>query len=156
VDGFCAANTGQVFLSADPAVANFVVGFSAQADRSGALISPDLSLSGLSRITGPVSGDIGIASAGSFDPVAWFGAITTAKLFGVLKLSDLLEVVGFNEIEKIPQFTGQSLNAVERLLSNLGRLNQQLSVDQIPQTASIVGLLNQLTDPGTGSIAGLL
>src|SRR5262245_4467773 len=111
VDGFEGGNAGQVFLATDKSAGPaFDVKFSSQGDRSGGLVTPDLSLSGLSRITGPLSGDLGVSAAGTFDPNAWFGAILSAKLFGVLKLSDILHSVGFDQLDKLPRFEGQQLD----------------------------------------------
>ena len=153
---FQSGNEGEVFLARDPAAAAFEVKFSSQGDRSGGLVTPDLSLSGLSRITGPVSGDLGTSAGGSFNPNVWFGAITGAKLFGVLKLGDILDLAGFDELDKLPRFLGQALNQVERLLSDLVRLRERLAVNPVPDTGAVMFLLGELTDPGTGSIPALL
>jgi hypothetical protein len=153
---FQAGNEGEVFLARDPAAAAFEVKFSSQGERSGGLVTPDLSLSGLSRITGPISGDLGTSAAGSFNPDEWFGAITGARLFGVLKLGDILDLVGFDELDKLPRFLGQALNDVERLLSDLVRLRELLAVNPVPDTGAVLFLLGELTDPATGSIPALL
>jgi hypothetical protein len=155
-DSFNASNAGEVFLAKDPAAPNFGVTFSDKGDRSGGLITPDLSLSGLSRITGPISGDIDTAAAGSFDPNEWFGALSGAKLFGVLALTDILNLFGFDELDKLPQFVGQSLNQVEQLVANIERLRTLLTTNPVPETATINALLDQLLDPDTGSIPALL
>jgi hypothetical protein len=156
IDGFGGSNAGEVFLAADPGLPAFDVKFSIQADRSGGLVTPDLSLSGLSRITGPVSGDIAISATGSFNPSAWFGAITGARLFGSLKLSDILEAAGFDELDKLPRFEGSLLNPVEKLVADLVRLRQRLSAEPLPATAAVKSVLDQLVDPATGSIPALL
>ena len=155
-NGFLTGNEGEVFLARDPAAAAFNVKFSSQGDRSGGLVTPDLSLSGLSRITGPVSGSLETSAGGSFNPNVWFGAITGAKLFGVLKLGDILGDAGFDELDKLPRFVGQALNQVERLLSDLVRLRQRLAVESVPDVGAVAFLLGQLTDPDTGSIPALL
>jgi hypothetical protein len=154
--GFGPANSGQVFLAADPAAPKFDVAFSGQGDRSGGLVTPDLRLSGMSRLTGPVSGDLGTAAAGSFDPNAWFGALAGAKLFGVFSLADILAGVGFDELDKLPQFAGQSLNQVEQMVSGLDRLDQVLAGNTAPQTAAVRLLLHELLNPTTGSIPAVL
>ncbi len=153
--GFAGTNAGQVFLAADPAAPVLGVTFSSQGDRSGGLVTPDLALSGLSRITGPISGDLSTAAAGSFSPSAWFGALSAAKLFGVLALTDILEMVGFDELDKLPQFAGASMNQVEQLIADLERLRRILTVDSVPGTAAVTNLLDQLLDPNTGSIPDL-
>jgi hypothetical protein len=155
-EGFGSNNRGEVFLAADPAAPKLGVTFSAQGDRSGGLVTPDLQLSGLSRITGPVSGDVATAASGSFSPTAWFGAIGGAKLFGVFSLADILEAVGFDELDKLPQFAGQSLNQVEEVISGLERLQKLTNVNAVSQTAAVASLLDQLLDPVTGSIPALL
>jgi hypothetical protein len=155
-EGFNANNAGEVFLAKDAAAPDFGVLFSSQGDRSGGLITPDLSLSGLSRVTGPISGDLTTAAAGSFDPDQWFGALAGAKLFGVLALTDILDAFGFDELDKLPQFVGQSLNQVEQLIANIERLRTLLATDPVPETATITALLDQLLDPDTGSIPALL
>lgn len=157
-EGFSTNNGGEVFLAADPdpAAPKLGVVFSAQGDRSGGLLTPDMVLSGLSRITGPVSGDLDTAASGSFSPTAWFGAITGAKLFGVLPLADILDAVGFDELEKLPQFVGQSLNQVEQVISGLERLQKLTTVNPAPETSAVASLLDQLLNDATGSIAALL
>jgi hypothetical protein len=157
--GFGADETaGQIFLEADPdpAVAKLGVPFSAQGDRSGGLVTPDLELSGISRVTGPVSGDLTAAAKGSFNPGDWFGALSGAKLFGVLSLADILEEVGFDELDKLPQLTGQALNQVEQVISGLERLQRLVSVNPAPQTGALRTLLTQLLDEETGSIQALM
>jgi hypothetical protein len=157
-EGFSASNLGQVFLAADPdpAAPKLGINFSSQGDRSGGLVTPDMVLSGLSRITGPVSGDLDTVAAGSFSPTAWFGAITGAKLFGVLSLADILDLVGFNELDKLPQFVGQSLNQVEQMISNLERLQKLATVNSVPEISAVASVLDQLLNPTTGSIPALL
>ena len=155
-EGFSANNGGEVFLAADPATSKLSVPFSSQGDRSGGLITPDLQLSGISRVIGPVSGDIGLAAAGTFDPASWFGAITGAKLFGVLSLKDILAGVGFNDIDKLPQFVGQNLNQVEQVISGLERLQKITGINSASEIAAIKSLLDQLLNATTGSIPTLL
>lgn len=150
------ANAGQVFLQADPAAAKLGVQFSSQGDRSGGLVTPDLQLSALSRVTGPVSGDIEMAAAGSFNPSAWFGALTGAKLFGVLSLADILHDVGFDELDKLPQLSGQALSQVEQVVSGLERLRRLVTTPPSAQTAALSSLLAELLDDTTGSIPDLL
>ncbi len=150
------ANAGQVFLEADPDATKLEVPFSSQGDRSGGLVTPDLQLSALSRVTGPVSGDPKLAAEGSFDPGAWFGALGGAKLFGVLSLADILHDVGFDELDKLPQLTGQALNQVEQMVSRLERLRRLVNAKPVPQTGALSSLLTELLDETTGSIPALL
>jgi hypothetical protein len=59
------------------------------ADRSGGVMTPNLNITGLSRLLGPVADHNNIAS-GQFKPDQYF---TGAKLMGGLKLSDIVEPV---------------------------------------------------------------
>ncbi|HSE67870.1 MAG TPA: hypothetical protein VLB12_12865 [Gemmatimonadales bacterium] len=157
-EGFSTSNSGEVFLAADPdpAAPTLGVKFSSQGDRSGGLITPDMELSGLSRVTGPVSGNVDTVASGSFSPSAWFGAIADAKLFGVFSLTDILHDVGFDEVDKLPQFVGQSLNRVEEVISGLERLQKLASVNPGTPLSAVASVLDQLLDPTTGSIPALV
>ena len=77
-------------------------------------------------------------------------------MFGVLSLTDILQSVGFDELDKLPQFVGQSLNQVERVVSGLGRLQQLANADPVAQTSAVRSLLGQLLDDKTGSIPALV
>jgi hypothetical protein len=157
IDEFAGANAGEVFLAADTAVPQLKVGFGGQADRSGGFVAPDLSLSGLSRVTGPVSGPIASAIGGNVVPSDWFGALVgEARLFGVLELRDILEEAGFDEIDKIPRFVGETLDDVGRLIARIEELHRLLAANPVPQASAVIATLDALTDPSTGSIPGLL
>src|SRR5205085_1408963 len=85
-------NTAQVFLEL---TAKTAMEFAGQGDRSGGLVTPSLNVSALSRLTGPIGGDPATAigtpgSPGMFDPSKFFEGVK-AKLFGVVKLTDLLK-----------------------------------------------------------------
>lgn len=150
-------NAGQLFFAADPdpAVPRLGVSFSSQGDRCGGLVTPDLKMSGVSRVTGPVAGDLKAVAVGSFNAKDWFGAISGAKLFGVLSLGDIIGDAQFTELDKLPQFAGQSLNQVEQVISGLERLQQLVSVEPPDEAAAVSSLLDQLLDPATGSIPAL-
>ncbi len=156
VDEFVGANAGEVFLAADPAAQALAVRFSSQGERSGALVAPDMDLSGLSRITGPVSGALTEAVNGSFNPATWFGAITSAKLFGIFELKDVLKEVGFDELDKLPKFIGESLNQVEQVIGDVERLRRLVTTNPVPETSAVAFQLEQLLDAANGSIPGLL
>jgi hypothetical protein len=156
-NAFEAANGGQVFLARDPATTPLDVAFSKRSDRSGGFVAPDLSLSGLSRVTGPVSGDIALAASGTMDPSAWFADVLDgAKLFGALRLSDIVKSIGFDELDKLPRLVGGAFDQVQKLVADMERLRTLLS--GLPGTAggSVATLLDQLVNPTTGSLAGLL
>src|SRR5262249_23654260 len=119
-NGFGGTNAGDVFLSAASGSATQVE-FSKKSDRSGGFVAPDLSLSAVPRSAGPVSGDLGTIAKGSFDPSAFFATLGGAKLFGAISLSDLIGSTDPpsgqkpSQLQQLPRFAGQSLNAVEQL-----------------------------------------
>ena len=157
-NGFAGTNGGQVFLARDEASALPALGvpFSKQSERSGGLVAPDLSLSGLSRLSGPVSGDIDLAATGTMDPSAWFADVLDgAKLFGVLSLADIVKGIGFDELDKLPRLAGGAMDQVQKLVADMERLSTLL--DGIPgsQFADLRFRLDQLVDPANGSIAAL-
>ena len=154
--GFGAGNAGEVFLAAKQGATALGLPFSARSERSGGLVSPDMSLGGLSRITGPVGGVIDSAVQGTFDPSDWFGAITEARLFGALKLSDILDTSLFTDLDELPRFVGDSLNQVQRVIADLERLKRLLDGDALPATAVARDLIADLIEPDTGQFAGLL
>jgi hypothetical protein len=57
-------------------------------ERSGGLVAPDLSISGLSRSLGPIGGAAGDMVGGKFDPAAIFGAV---KLLGGIELWKIVD-----------------------------------------------------------------
>jgi hypothetical protein len=132
--GFEGTNASDVFLAAAPG-ASTGVAFSAHSDRSGGFIAPDLSLAGVSRLVGPVSGDLNTISGGGFDAAKYFpAALEGAKLFGAISLADLIKEVpvpapsqGPDQLSQLPRFAGQSLNQVEQLLADLEELARDLS-----------------------------
>ncbi len=83
-----AQNPGQVFARVKGTGPS--VGFAA--DKSGGLVTPDISVSGLSRLLGVVAGNVETVKAGTFDPKAFFPA--TAKLLGGVKLIDVIQSAG--------------------------------------------------------------
>jgi hypothetical protein len=67
-------------------------------ERSGGLVAPNLSISGLSRSLGPIGGPASDMVAGKFDPREVFGK--GIKLLGGITLSDILDLVGLDEAAK--------------------------------------------------------
>jgi hypothetical protein len=146
-------NTAEVFLEL---ATKAPMEFAGQGDRSGGLVTPSLNVSALSRLTGPIGGDPAAAigapgSPGTFDPAKFFDGVK-AKLFGVVKLTDLLKAVGF-DASKVPTFIAQSLDAATTLVDNARRLlaaAQQVEA-QVGATATALktALQTFVTDIGT-------
>lgn len=118
-------NAGQVFLELPDKLG---MDFASQSDRSGGLVAPGLEVSGLSRITGPVSGKLDTFADGQFKPIEFLKTAVPAKLFGVIDLWELVEETGVvpNDL-RIPQFVTQVLDEIGALLDRVERLRAQLA-----------------------------
>ncbi len=141
--GFAAGagqNPGEVLLEIiDGALP---VGFSNQADKSGGFLAPDMSVTGLSRLTGAVGGALDTAANGDFDPVAFFKD-ALPKLFGVIPLTDILKLD--QKLDAAPKFVTEALDEVEALLADLSRLERH--VDAIKnEVAGIVAQAQAVLD----------
>jgi hypothetical protein len=88
---FGAANNGEVFLEH---LSSLPLGFAA--DKSGGMMTPNMSLSGISRALGPVAGPLEDLAGGTFNPANIFpkDALDAAKLLGALSLSDIINLIG--------------------------------------------------------------
>src|SRR5690606_22556586 len=87
-----AGNKTHVFLEVAGSPA--ALSFTGRGDRSGGFVTPNLAVTGLSGSRGPIGGAVSAAMDGAMNPSAFFGGLDSAKLFGAVKLSDLLTDVG--------------------------------------------------------------
>jgi hypothetical protein len=113
------ANRGEVFLQmADEAVK---LDFNNQGDRSGGLVKPNMNISGLSRMAGPIGGPLDAIAKGSFDPVAFFQGLD-AKVFGCINLWDIVQLVGdiAGDPDAIPKLLTKTFDAAEQFLEDIG------------------------------------
>ena len=120
-------NAGQVFAElASPADLSFGGG-SAGTDKVGGLVTPNLSISGLSRLSGPVSGDLEEMMSGSFDPAKFFAGLDV-KLLGGLSLLDIVEALtGFGA-----QLDGLKAD-MDSLLGDLTEQATAAALDSLPK-----------------------
>ena len=139
-------NAAEVFLKTldSPALS-----FAGQGDRSGGFVTPSLDVTGLSRLTGPIGGDVSKAVDGaSFDITQFFSGVS-AKLFGLVPLPELLSIAGFSP-DKVPAFVAQTLNVATIFKNNLDRLQtaatQQAALGAVADNLknSIATLLDSL------------
>ncbi len=102
--GFGAGNPGMVFASfvGKPAIAF-------GGDKTGAVMTPDMPLAGLSRSHGLVGGDTGLFGAGQFKPETFFE--DKAKILGGIALAKIIDVVNdvtaSQDKTKVPRITTQ-------------------------------------------------
>jgi hypothetical protein len=116
-------NAGQVFVNLGGPGA---LDFGSQGQRSGGFVQPNLQPSALSRMTGPIAGDVGTFAQGDqLDPIKFFHDLSPL-LFGCIPLADvILGVTGLaDHPEKLPKFVSEAATKVESLFNDLGRLQQ--------------------------------
>jgi hypothetical protein len=92
-----AANTGKVFAGLVDAV-----GFAFPSDKSGGLVTPDLSITGLSGSHGPIGGALDKFADSQFDPIDYFKN-AMPKLLGTVSLASIIDAI-FDQI-KVPGLT---------------------------------------------------
>jgi type VI protein secretion system component Hcp len=85
------------FTSADPlgGMQPATLGLEFRSDKAGGFATPDLDVSVLSRARGPLGGTVADALTGKFTPTSFFSK-ASARLFGSLKLADLLPLGGLD------------------------------------------------------------
>ena len=115
-------NRGQVFLD----VGNGPnLDFSAQGDRSGGFVQPNLKPAGISRFAGPIMSDPAQFITGKMPRGAVFpttlGSLPMPLLFGCIPLSDIIDEVTdiVGESEKVPKLVQEVGSAVETFVSAL-------------------------------------
>ncbi len=83
------------------------------ADKSGGLSTPNMDISGLSRLTGIVGGDVSKMAAApgtnaDFDPSVIFSALNGAKILGAVPLGEIVKALAGDlfqsALEKLPRF----------------------------------------------------
>jgi hypothetical protein len=128
-----AANVGEVFVDVvtESDMAQF--DFSAQGDRSGGFIQPNIKPKALSRLSGPVMGDVaqyiaGTVPAGSGFPktedLPSIGDLPLPLLFGCIPLGDIIEAVTNlgDSPERVPKFESEAGTQVESFINGLVHL----------------------------------
>ncbi len=109
-------NHGQVF-------GEFITGidlsFAGKGDKSGALVTPNMKISGLSRVMGPVAGDVSKVVGGGFDPKDFFAGLSP-QIFGCIDLFNLIGGVDpgklLDKLDLVPKFITEALNNIEAFL----------------------------------------
>lgn len=101
-------NAGEVFAGIVPNT-NLKLNF--PADKVGGLANPNMSIVGLSRMLGPIGGDLGSIKQGSFDPTQYFkDALNEAKILGI----SLLNVIDKASLDQVPRFVMETLGSEQQ------------------------------------------
>lgn len=125
--GFDAANKGQVFadVAAEPGMAQ--LDFSTQGDRSGGFVMPNMKPSAISRLTGPVAGDVDKFRQGQLAPESVFpGGLSDLPLpllFGCIPLGEIIQAIADigGSPAKAPKFVSEAATQVETFVNDMVR-----------------------------------
>jgi hypothetical protein len=131
-------NPGEVVLQVvDSNPPKLAFGASGKTDQAGGLSSPDMKVVGFSRKTGAVGGtpsaqptgqsSLSVFSKGTFSPADFFGGLTSAKLLGAVKLSDILQPL----LGGLESNLGDAPRMVEQVLFDLAADADQLEDDVV-------------------------
>ena len=111
-----ANNHGQLF---GEFISGIDLSFAGKGDKSGALVTPNMKISGLSRVMGPVAGDVSKVVAGGFDPKDFFAGLSP-QIFGCIDLFNLIGGVDpgklLDKLDLVPKFITEALNNIEAFL----------------------------------------
>lgn len=89
-------NSGQVFAKLKSVVGMAFGGAGAGTEKVGGLAAPNMNISGLSRLAGPVSGDLAAMAKGAFDPAQFFAGLDVDLLGGISLMDIVKAVTGFD------------------------------------------------------------
>lgn len=123
------AQKGEVFVDIDQGANPARMDFSAQGDRSGGFMQPNMIPKALSRIGGPITSDVSQYIAGTVPKAAGFpetdtiGALPLPLIFGCIPLGAIIDLVSNldDNQEKIPKFQQESGNEIENFVNTLIR-----------------------------------
>ncbi|NYT78410.1 hypothetical protein H0A71_15565 [Alcaligenaceae bacterium] len=125
---FSAENKGQVFLDVQDEAGMAALDFSVQGDRSGGFVQPNLKPSAISRLTGPVSGNVQNFIDGKMDGMDAFPSslseLPLPYLFGCIPLGAIIESVTnlADTPDRVPKFVSEAATQAESFINDLGRL----------------------------------
>ncbi len=122
-------NQGTIFARV---TSNTVVDFSGGSDKSGGFLLPNMAVSGLSKLQGPVKGQLNNLKALRFVPEDFFEELPDlpmGKIFGVISLFDLLgtlELGGtFDAMKTVVQTIREEIDSLKNELLYLENLKQE-------------------------------
>jgi len=116
--GFGKDNIGQVFVN----VSGYAgLDFSSQGDKSGGFIQPNLIPKALSRITGPVTSDVGKFIGGTMVEGGGFSEDLLPLLFGCIPLGEIIKSASVLGSE-VPKFISEAGTKMDSFLNGIQRL----------------------------------
>jgi hypothetical protein len=149
-------NRGEVILQVhdEKSLSLAFGGKNGNVDKAGGLASPDIQVAGFSRKSGPVGGkspvvpaatptpsnpaptpSLSTYSSGNFNPGDFFGGLTSAKILGGIKLSDIIAPLApglASNLEKAPQMLEQAVFEVEKVIGGIVDAINALQTPALP------------------------
>ena len=140
-------NEGTVFASVKEAVVDFSNG----SDKAGGFLSPNMSISALSKLQGPVGGEMADSKSLTFNPDDFFKALEdfpVAKIFGVIKIFDLLlgDLSLGNAFDDIKSLTKKAKDEIEDMKTEILYLENQAKELQEDLSGQINNLKQAIKD----------
>jgi hypothetical protein len=109
-------NPGELVMKLKDLSSPLGLDFTKKSDSSGGFLAPSLDIKGLSRLTGPVAGDLDKIANNNFDPSSFLDSVN-ALVFGVIPLKDIISAVG--GLASAPSFVTQTVNAVTGFIQDI-------------------------------------
>jgi hypothetical protein len=148
-------NRGEVILQVhDEKPLPLAFGANGNVDKAGGLANPDIQVAGFSRKSGPVGGKAPVVpagtpapsnpaptpslstySSGNFNPGNFFGGLTSAKILGGIKLSDIIAPLApglASNLEKAPQMLEQAVFEIEKVIGGIVDAINALQTPALP------------------------
>jgi hypothetical protein len=148
-------NRGEVILQVhDEKPLPLAFGTNGNVDKAGGLANPDIQVAGFSRKSGPVGGKAPVVpagtpapsnpaptpslstySSGNFNPGDFFGGLTSAKILGGIKLSDIIAPLApglASNLEKAPQMLEQAVFEIEKIIGGIVDAINALQTPALP------------------------
>lgn len=122
-----ATNEGEVFVDVTDKPGMAMLDFSAQGDRSGGFVQPNLKPQALSRLAGPVMGDVSKFIGGEIPGGGGFPTsisdLPLPLLFGCIPLGELIEQVTnlAGNQARVPKFASEASSQLEAFVNGLVR-----------------------------------
>jgi hypothetical protein len=145
-------NDGNIFAS----VADAVVDFSGSSDKTGGFVTPNMNISGLSKLQGPVSGNIEDAKKLIFKADGFLKnlegiQIPDPKIFGSIKLSDLVSTLDSSgTFEALKEANNTLIAEVKRIRGEIDTLKNNILEIENEIKNHEKDLQNAIDNPGHG------
>jgi hypothetical protein len=143
-------NPGELLMQLKNLGSPIGLDFSKKSDASGGFLAPSLDIKGLSRITGPIAGDLTDAASNTFDPSKFLGSVN-ALVFGVIPLADIIK--GLGGLASAPQFVTQTVDAVTGFIEDIAELKARIekAIDDLVAAgksidAALTNVKNKIND----------